>query len=142
MATNIISTGLVAKYRRELLNFCQLSDTDIFNIWCKEGDVIDDLNSLVYMHNSPTYQKMVFKFRSLDNQPVNFYASCGNGNKHMLLKWFGMHKQEAHQLMDYFVWLSTHCSPQTKFTRKDNVIKYFIDMPPFEQQNFINMYQC
>ncbi len=132
--TNVL-IGLITKYRRELLNFCRMSEADIFSIWYKEGDIVEELDTMVYTYNSPTYQKMVFKFRSFDGEPALFYASCDDYDKYILLKWFGMYRQEVQQIMDFFVWLTCHRSTP-------GVIKCFIGAQSDEQQNFINLYEA
>lgn len=58
---NAIDFDMISDYHDELINFSNIQESDIQEIWIKYNEIrIQDLSKIVYNYDIPLYQKMIF----------------------------------------------------------------------------------
>lgn len=102
-----ITFELIDNNKQNLINFSNITEENIRDIWFTNGDVyIDDLTLLEYHWSIPLYQKMIFRYRNSDKLASKFFRGCDPYNQMILLRKFHMY-HENKDLIDFFSWIST-----------------------------------
>lgn len=94
----------VTNNKNNLLKFSRISEEDIMNVFINKGDsVVTDFSTLVYYHDIPLYQKMIFRYRNESKLATRLYDGCDPINQDKLSHYF---KIKDNGLIKFFSWLS------------------------------------
>lgn len=151
MDYNYINLESINKIRDNLINFSNITEENIRDIWYKQGEeYLTDFKNLKYDYNIPLYQKMIFRFRNNKKIATGLYQGCDPVNKKKLLSFFKIYGQDNINLIEFFAWIYNYLTHQETtelignedyidIRIKNNIIFFFILTS--EKQNFlINRY--
>lgn len=107
-----ISLDWINKYKDNLINFSNITEYDIQDIWHNPSEpFLTDFSLLQYDYDIPLYQKMIFRYRNGYNLATNLYQGCDPCNKRKLLYHFDMLYDNIYEIIDFFAWISHGLGP-------------------------------
>lgn len=95
------------KFKDKLINFSNIGEMNIRDIWYKDGEeYLNDFSNMEYNYNIPLYQKMIFRFRNNNRSAPLLFSGCDPHNKNRLLLYFGICAEEKCEMIEFFKWLN------------------------------------
>lgn len=122
-----------------LTSFALMTEYDVRDTWFKPRDPVEPLHNLKYRCDAPLYQKMVWRFRSCENEPVRFFTSVDNGNQKLLCKDYKVCAEDL-KFFCFTVFSLPPCEIKNKDLWQAHPIEWFFKLNQERQHELVERY--